>query len=97
MTNTLDLVITEGRERVYELEQGKLLGDAESGNVSISWCYGLAAGNIKGETNKRFTSNKYNYRRGDYKGMNEYLRGKDWETLFSGAGVQEKYEILLGE
>ncbi|RNA14415.1 RNA-directed DNA polymerase from mobile element jockey-like, partial [Brachionus plicatilis] len=70
MTNTLDLVITEERERVYELEQGKVLGDAESGHVSISWCYGLAAGNIK---------------------------GKDWETLFSGAGVQEQYEILLGE
>jgi hypothetical protein len=52
MTNTLDLIITEGRERVYELEQGGILGDAESGHISMSWSYGLSMKANKGSKKK---------------------------------------------
>ena len=67
MTNTLDLVITDGRERIVAMEQGRLLGDAESGHVSISWSYQLAAVTKKGSKQKEFNSIKYNYIKGDYK------------------------------
>ena len=97
MTNTLDLIITESKERVYELEQGKILGDAESGHVSISWNYGLGSNNQSGERIKRFSRSRYNYRKGDYIGMNEHLNKINWDELFKGANVQEQYNILLNE
>ena len=97
MTNTLDLVITDGRERIVAMEQGRLLGDAESGHVSISWSYQLAAVTKKGSKQKEFNSIKYNYIKGDYKGMRAHLKEIDWEERFTGANVQEQYDIFMKE
>ncbi len=65
-TNTLDLVTTDGRERVYEIEQGGVLGDAENGHVSISWSFGLKKARKGGK--EAVKSCKYNYMKGDYAG-----------------------------
>ena len=95
MTNTLDLIITEGKERVYEFSKGEILGDAESGHVSISWKYAVAPTKDRGK--KMFSSERYNYKKGDYVGMSEHLGNIDLDRLLSGVGVQGQYTIFLRE
>ncbi len=47
--------------------------------------------------NKKFSSSRYNYRKGDYLGMNEYLKKINWDELLTGIEVRGQYSILLRE
>ena len=41
LTNQLDLVITESKERIYELRPGSVLGGQDHGHLCITWKYAL--------------------------------------------------------
>ena len=74
MTNTLDLVITENKERVYGLVETPALGNLESGHIGIGWNYALASNKDKNGGGPCFKKNKYNYKTGDYTGMKAYFK-----------------------
>ena len=60
LTNLLDLVITESKERVYKMKPGPVLGVSEQGqgHLCLTWKYCLkeASNNF----NEKFRKTKYN-------------------------------------
>ena len=86
------MVITDNRERIYDLEIGSGLGKADNSHLSISWKFEISSG----KEAVRFIRNKYNYRTGDYDGMNQFFLSMDWEANFIDRDSQETYtEFLL--
>ena len=93
LTNILDLVITEAQERVEDLKAGSVLGGKDHGHLSISWTY-----KTKGKDlvfGDKFRKTKFNYKRGDYAGMNVHFGSMNWESIFEGMKVGECYRVFL--
>ena len=73
LTNTLDLVIMESGDRIYDLETDNALGEADNVHLSISWKYALAEGKRCNSNKKIFSSNKFNFKNGYYVGMKDHF------------------------
>ena len=94
-TNTLDLVITDNGERVYEIVEESALGNLDNGHIGISWKYAKASGTGGKDKKTRFKRNRYNYRTGDYAGMKMHLGELNWEELLRDKSVQDQFYIFL--
>ena len=93
LTNLLDLIITESKERVYELKPGRVLGGKEHGHLSMSWKYV-----IKNECANSFGDNyrrtKFNFKKGNYVGMGEFFDGIRWLEILENKNVVDCYKIF---
>ena len=96
LTNLLDLIITETKDRVYELISGCILGDTDKGHLSMTWKYAIkkSKNNIFGEN---FRKSNYNYKTGNYLGLSNYLNEIKWREIFEDKNVQESYDLFLKE
>ena len=61
LTNTLDLVITESKERVYELEPGSVLGGKDNGHLCLTWKYSLKKASSDG--GDKYRKNRFNFKK----------------------------------
>ena len=90
--NTLDLLITDEPNRVYELKPGPILGKIEHAHLSIE--FKLATEQSR---NKQFRSDKFRYRSGRYEEMSEYLRSIEWTSRLTAGSMQQSYDNFLIE
>ena len=96
LTNILDLVITETRDRVYEIMSGCILGDTDKGHLSMTWKYTIKK-NKKNTFGENFRKSNYNYKTGDYLGISNYLKEINWWEIFRDKNIQECYDLFLKE
>ena len=89
--NILDLILCENLDRISGLCCGPPMGGTKKGHLQISWQYGISGPPLKG----RISSMPYVYSRGDYEGLNEYFRGLNWEEVFRGDNLQDRYDSFL--
>ena len=94
LTSLLDLIITESKERVYELKQGEVFGNTEKGHLTLSWKYA-----VKEEHSDKFGSvfrkNSFNYKKGDYGRMRSFFEKINWVQVFADKNVRECYEKFM--
>ena len=97
LTNTLDLVITESQERVYELKSGPVLGVSSQGqgHLCINWKYCLKDGTTN--FGEKFKRTKYNYKKANYVGMKSYFGSINWSDIFMDKNVGSCYEIFVNK
>ena len=63
LTNVSDLVITESKERVYELEPGHVLGGKDNGHLCLTWKYNLKHASLNSSVViDKFKKSKYNFK-----------------------------------
>jgi len=93
LTNLSDLVITESKERIYELKPGPILGGQDFGHLSLSWRYGLK---VSVESGKRFRKTRLDFKNGDYVGMKLFFGCKNWAEIFEEVNVGVCYKKFLG-
>ena len=95
LTNTLDLVITESKERVYEMKPGSVLGvsDRGQGHLCLTWKYSLKnAGSV---LNGKYRKMKFNFKKANYDGMRSYLGNINWSEIYEGKNVGFCYSNFL--
>ena len=69
------------------------MGGKNHRHLSISWTY-----KTKGKDlvfGDKFRKTKFNYKRGDYAGMNVHFGSMNWESIFKGMKVGECYRVFL--
>ena len=96
LTNVLDLVITESKERVYELEPGHVLGGKDNGHLCLTWKYSLKHVISEGSLGfNRFEKTKYNFKKGNYDGMRSFFDSINWSEIFDKKNVGDCYKKFL--
>ncbi len=89
--NTLDLVITESADRIYNVSIEAPLGYTPNMYLhsTLEWNFTLKQ--------PRPTTNRvlHLYNKGDYLGMNNFLSSQPLEPLFSNSDINHNYEQLL--
>jgi len=69
LTNLLDLVITESKERLY---------GNDNGHLCLTWKYGLKTA-VMSTFGENFRKTKFNFSKGNNDGMSKWnLRGEFW-------------------
>jgi hypothetical protein len=91
MTNTLDLVITENKNRVEYIEHLEPLGDLSKGNHVLKLAYNLKS-SVKDTS---FSRKKLNYRKGNYVQLSTELSQLAWNDLFLNKDIDEIYDTFL--
>jgi hypothetical protein len=94
LTNLLDLVITESKERVYELQSGPALGGKNHGHLCLSWKYGLKK-SILNSFEDKFRQTNYNFKKGNYGGMRSFFGNINWFEIFDGKNIGDSYKLFL--
>ncbi|RMZ97674.1 RNA-directed DNA polymerase from mobile element jockey-like [Brachionus plicatilis] len=89
-TNTLDLIITDSRNRLSCLSESSPLGSSEQAHISLSFKIEIA-----NEIKEQFFSNKYAYKRGDFGQMQLELDRKNWGELFENKNIEQCYDEFL--
>ena len=95
LTNLLDLVITESKERLYELKSGPPLGGNDNGHLCLTWKYGLKTA-VMSTFGENFRKTKFNFSKGNYDGMRSFFDSINWLEIFDKNNVGECYKIFLG-
>ena len=94
----MDLLITESRERVYELKSGPVLGASNQGqgHLCINWKYCLKQLDAtNGQV--RFKRTKYDFKRANYAGMKYFFGSLNWSEIFEGKNVGCCYETFMNK
>ena len=96
LTNVLDLVITESKERVYELEPGHVLGGKDNGHLCLTWKYNLKHASLNSSVViDKFKKSKYNFKKGNYDGMRSFFDSINWSEIFDKKNVGDCYKKFL--
>ena len=93
LTNLLDLIITESKERVYELKPGRVLGGKEHGHLSLSWKY-VIKNDCANSFGDKYRRTKFYFKKGNYSGMREFFGSFRWLDIFENKNVNECYKIF---
>jgi hypothetical protein len=95
LTNLLDLVITESKERVYEMKPGPVLGvsDQGQGHLCLTWKYSLKEACSNFEDRYRIT--RFNYKKGNYDEMSGFFSKINWVEFFGEENVGLCYKKFL--
>ena len=83
-TNLLDLVITESKERIYELKPGTILRGLDHGHLCLSWKYSLKS---SVESKNKFMKTRLDFRHGDYVGMKVFFSSINWIDILESVNV----------
>ena len=96
LTNVLDLVITESKERVYELVPGHVLGGKDNGHLCLTWKYSLKHASLNGSGDvDKFRKTKFNFKKGNYDGMRSFFDRINWSEVFDKKNVGDCYKKFL--
>ena len=96
LTNTLDLVITESKERVYELEPGSVLGGKDNGHLCLTWKYSLKKASLNSsDGGDKYRKNRFNFKKGNYNGMRSFFDICNWSEIFDGKSIGDCYKKFL--
>ena len=95
LTNLLDLVITESKERVYGMKSGPVLGvsDQGQGHLCLTWNYSLKEASSNFDDKYRTT--RFNYKKGNYDVMSGFLSKINWVEFFGEENVGFCYKKFL--
>jgi hypothetical protein len=91
MTNVLDLILTECKNRVFELIHLPPLGGINHGHHIITFKYGFESC----ASNSLFTKEKFIYNKGKFDEMSEYFENINWCSEFQNMDANSSYERLL--
>jgi hypothetical protein len=93
-TSTLHLILTEHQDRILEIEYDSPLGTSSQGHKTITFEYELSENN---SFSKKFSSQQFNYRRGDYTTIGNKMSEVNWQSLLSNKNVDEAYQSVVNE
>ena len=88
-TDTLDLIMAENPNRIFDLKAGPILGKITKAHFTLE--FKVAIKNVQKE---KFQSDYLAYRHGKYEEMNQYLERVDWSIL-NGINTQQQYNKIL--
>ena len=90
LNNTLDLILTKNTERVYELESNPVLGNITHGHLVLTFKFSL-----DDVVSEEISKYKFDYTRGDFYQISQYLDVTDWNELFEDLPVQDMYDLFI--
>lgn len=90
--NVLDLLLTDERSRVSEINLKSPLAKADQGHKTITFSLHCAH-----DLSIRFNSRKLDYKRGNYTRLNDEIAQVNWRALFEKSNVEEAYDIFLNK
>jgi hypothetical protein len=88
----LDLVITESNDRIYNICHGPPLGAVSKGHHTLFWDYTLRTCE---NTDSNFKSSKYNYQKGDYQSLSEFISKLNWNQILANLSADQMYEKFI--
>ena len=91
MTNVLDLILTECKNRVFELIHLPPLGGINHGHHIIKFKYGFESC----ASNSLFTKEKFIYNKAKFDEMSEYFENINWCREFQNMDANSSYERWL--
>ena len=91
MTNVLDQILTECKNRIFGLIHLPPLGDINHGHHTINFKYSFMNGTI----GNKFIYEKINYNKGNYYEMGKYFKTINWSREFQNMDVNSCYEKWL--
>jgi hypothetical protein len=88
---TLDLIFTENKNRIFEIESQPPLGGIKKAHLVLKWKYSLT----DSLNDSIFRRSCFNFRKGDYKSFGDFISSKDWISLFNDLNIQECYDKFI--
>ena len=91
MTNVLDLILTECKNRIFGLIHLPPLGGIEHGHHIIKFKYSFLNCTI----DSKFISEQFNYKNGNFYKIREYFESLNWSREYHNRDVNSCYEKWL--
>jgi hypothetical protein len=90
--NTLDLIFTENKSRIYNIESLPPLVELSRSHIGLSWKY-FVARSSSNLTN--YCSSNYKYTKGNYDLINKFFSSMDWNELFKDKDIEQMFNIFI--
>ncbi|XP_065683300.1 uncharacterized protein LOC136096085 [Hydra vulgaris] len=87
--NMLDLLFTYNSNSILNLSPSIILGNTTKGHFSITWRF------LVSELFTESKSQSFNYKKGDYDSISNFIASIDWEFLFLHKTADQMFNILI--
>ncbi|XP_065679842.1 uncharacterized protein LOC136094153 [Hydra vulgaris] len=87
--NMLDLLFTYNSNSILNLSPSTILGNTTKGHFSITWRF------LVSELFTESESQSFNYKKGDYDSISNFIASIDWEFLFLHKTADQMFNILI--
>ncbi|RNA21384.1 RNA-directed DNA polymerase from mobile element jockey-like, partial [Brachionus plicatilis] len=91
--NVLDYIITESTTRINAVKSSPPLGNVKQGHVVFEWVYQLS----NCDTENRYVSNCFNFRKADFSVINKELSKIDWGFILKEQNCNKAYESFVNK
>jgi len=89
--NTLDLIISDSKQRSTNIQHTHPLGHANQGHLVINWEYQISS--LTSTDN--IHSEKLNFKRGDYVNLAKSISKHDWAEIITNKPIDDSYSTFI--